>query len=1134
MDTRQIRHFFWLLLSLVGVAISSKAATLPSLGVMAGGTSYADEPASVVWNFNTTDIGVADVVAPADGFSMTAVNLGDLEVTGTGTRTADDAIPGVTFVKLRPSGSTQAVEWQLKPAAGLTFTPTKVSAYIQRFGTDSQNGVTVSARLADGTAVELGNYTAPRANHDKQKDKYGSSGNYTHQFVITLTADQQARLTSSEGFSLVATVGVGSSKEGGFSDVHIEGLLNGTLKDVARYRLSLTVEPEEGGTVSAYPAAEEYEEGTEVTLTATKNFGYQFVNWTDADGKVVSTASKYAVTMNGDRQLTAHFRKVSTYALNLTVDGANPYMVELSPQPTVVDGRCLYEEGTNVTLSARSYENLVSFTNWSDGQTVPDIVVSMTSDVDITASYEQADIIAGWDFYTRGASGRPADFFSESNAAAAFTLVSEADGSSASWLDKSTEAANGYEGMRGAAVNWREGAAEGDVGHYYWQTKINAGGFSDIQLQFQMLYNYNAYTSYMVEYSTDGNTWANIGRITMSGAKNIASFRGSLPAEADNQQQLFVRWMPDKTSAIDGSKSLNDGNAIAMVFFTGSPKLIDDGVAPVLVSSIPAEGSDNVSATGRIVLSFDENVRVDETSVGELCADGAEAVSLTPSVSGKSVVYEYKGLEYSTPYTFTVPAGTVSDLSGNTLSAPITIHFSTLVRPAVAKGLYDAVVSSTDELTAAIRKANSRANKTTRFRIFVKDGTYTLPLSTTATINSDDGHSYASPITNITASNISFIGESMKGTVITNAIPADATYQGTYGITSVYDGISKSDVLQIQGSVSNTYFQDITVKSGMPDARGRNIAVQDKGTRTIYKNTCLWGYQDTWTSNNDRGLYYFEDGLVRGRTDFLCGKGDAYFNHVDIQMCMNTGGYIAVPSKSIKYGFVFKNCTIKGENSRLNGNYTLGRPWGQGTPIALWIDTRMEIIPSAVGWNEMSNGWPKRFAEYNSMTANGTPVDLSGRKTVFGDGHPNNPRLTAAEAAEASNMGNMYGDWNPRTATEQAPAPTHVRLSGTSLTWDDSNYALLWAIVKDGHVVDFTTSPSYTVDDAGAHYAVRAANEMGGLGEAAEAALSDDGIRETGIEPTASGSAVYNLQGIRVGQPRQGVYVINGRKVIMR
>ena len=43
----------------------------------------------------------------------------------------------------------------------------------------------------------------------------------------------------------------------------------------------------------------------------------------------------------------------------------------------------------------------------------------------------------------------------------------------------------------------------------------------------------------------------------------------------------------------------------------------------------------------------------------------------------------------------------------------------------------------------------------------------------------------------------------------------------------------------------------------------------------------------------------------------------------------------------------------------------------------------MNVVPSAVGWNEMSGGYPKQFAEYNSTTASGSQVDLSGRKTTF-------------------------------------------------------------------------------------------------------------------------------------------------------
>ena len=1067
-----------------------------------GGTTFTNEPASVIWNFNTTTPGVADTVTPAEGFSMTAVNLGDLTVTGTATRTADDEAEGVVFVKLKPAGNTKAVEWTLKPATGLTFTPTKVSGWIQRFGTDAENGVTVTAKLTDGTSIDLGNYTAPRANKIKSEDKYGSSSNYTHQFVIELTESQQQALTSADGFSLFATVGVGNTKEGGFSDIHIDGLLNGTIASVNKYALALATSPEEGGTVSAYPAAEEYEEGSDVKLTATENFGYDFVNWTDADGNEVSTEPVFTYTVNSEAVLTANFVPVNTYALDLTIDGTNDYMVQVNPAGTVVDGKTMYEEGVYVTLTANCYEGLVTFNNWSDGQTVSEITIKMDGDKEIAAVYSQEDIITGWDFYTRGNSGRVADFYSTENEASAFTLTNGTDATS--WLDKSTEAANGYESFKGAAVNWKAGSGNGDVGHYYWQTKVNAESFTDIKVQFDMLYNYNSYTVYNVDYSTDGENWTNNGSITLTGAKAVCHYEGTLPESVNNEPSLYIRMIPDYSSEVKGTASANDGNTVAMFFITGTEGLVDDGKAPVLQSTVPEEGADNASANGKIVLTFDEKVSL---------ADGAVATlngqDLTGVVSGKTIMFDYKGLEYSTEYTFTLPANSVSDLTENYLDEPITITFSTMTRPAIEKGLYDYYVKTTDDLVAAINAANSRSDKNVRYRIFLYNGTYALPVSATETINSDDGNSYPAPYTKISASNISFDGESRDGVIITNLPDGAPTFAGTYGTTSVYDGIGKSDVLQIQSSAEGLYFQDVTVKSGLGDALGRNIAIQDKGKKNIYKNVKLWGYQDTWTSNNDNGLYYFEGGLLRGRTDFLCGKGDIFFNECEIQVCMNTGGYIAVPSKGIKYGFVFNNCTINCESSSLNGKYTLGRPWGQGTPSALWINTKMQYAPSAIGWSEMSNGWPKRFAEYNSTTTSGATVDLSGRKTTFGDGHTNNPVLTAAEAAEASDMTNMFGDWDPTYYTEQASAPQNVVLSGTTLTWDNSNYVYCWAIVKDGSVIDFTTEPTYEVDDASATYAVRAANEMGGLGEATEAVVSEAGIVLTDTDTEAPAPGTY-------------------------
>lgn len=1101
----------------------------------AGGETFDNADASIEWPMlvdGNVDL-ESKTINPESAISVAAFDYTPVNATvATGSRSADpdNGMKFVTFM-----GDNVNLHWNVKPAAGLTFTPTQIKMYVQRFGTNKKDGVVVTAKVGEGDVTTLGTFTARRNNwNDSQEENQWGSAltNLVNEVVIDLTEDQQKALTSGEGFDLYATTGLANNKAGGFADVRIYGKVNGTKASVNMYSLAVAASPAEGGTVSKYPNADEYEENTEVTLTATENFGYDFVNWTNATGTEISTEAKFKYTVMSNETLTANFKKVDTYELKLTVDGTNDYMVKVSPAPETIDGKWMYEAGTTVVLTANQYEGLVTFTNWNDGTTNSDLAVTMDADKEIVATYSQADIIAGWDFYKAGANGRKADFAAQDNDGDALNLVNTETGETSGWLDKSTVAGGGYESFAGAAVNWRTGSSNGDVGNWHWQTKINAEAFTDINVQFQMLYNYNAYQTYDVEYSLDGENWTKFGSITMTGTKAVASFNEKMPEAANNQKELFIRMKADKTSNVDGAASANDGNTLAMFFITGTPKLVDDGKAPVLVSTVPADKATGASASGKIVLTFDERVKVAEGAVAyinDTKINSEMQNPSTPAVSGKTITFEYKGLEYATQYAFILAGNTVADLTDNKITDPITLTFTTMERPTVEKKAYDQVVGNVEQLMAAIDAAQKRSDKNVRYRIFIKNGEYTIPLySTMKTVN---GYEVPECITFINTQNVSFIGESRDGVIITNGIDKSATFAGTYGTTSKYDGIGNSDVFQISGS--DYYFQDLTIESGMDDATGRDLAVQDKATRTIYKNTALRGYQDTWTSNNDNGLYYFEGGYVRGRTDYMCGKGDAFFNGVELRQI--AGGYAAVPSKSIKYGYVYKDCVINGEGDNVDGNYTLGRPWGSGTPIALYIDTKMNVVPSAIGWSEMSNGWPKRFAEYNSMTSTGSQIDLSGRKTTFGEGHANNPILTAEEAAEAGNMHNMFGDWDPTLLTEQAPVPQNVKIAGTNLTWDDSNYALLWAVCKDGKVVGFTTEPAYTVDDATATYTVRAANEMGGLSEASAAAVSGTvGIDNVNTTKPINDGTIYNLNGQKVNNATKGVYIINGNKVVIK
>lgn len=1097
--------------------------------VVANAQTYQNEEASVSWPFNDANYATQYTKSPENGFSLVSVNTGDLKYSlQTSKTTKDKDGNGMVMAGFGPVGTTKAVEWTVKPSKGLTFTPTSISTYVNRFGTDAENGVTVTAKLSDGTSVDLGNFTALRENKTTESDKFSKNENLTNHIVIQLTAEQQAQLTSAEGFTLSCTVGVGSSKQQGFADVHINGILNGTIQQVEQYTLSAVVSTVGAGTVKVSPAGTVFDAETPITVTATKNFGYKFVNWTDANNKVVSTDEEYTFSISANTALKANFEKINTYALDYKVEGgANDYMVSATPAPTVVDGKNMYEEGTEVSLTANS-NYILTFTNWNDGETGAERKIKMNADQAYTAAYSAKDFIAGWDFYKSAREGRTADFAAEDNDVDQL-ILRDADGNTYSWLDKSNSA-GGYEG-KNAAVNWTSINTK-PLGVTYWQTKVNATAFTDIKVKSSMLYNYNAYETYNVEYSLNGTDWTQVGAIEIPGAKAWTDGEFALPADANNKAEVYIRWIADKTSSIKGAKGTTDGISITDIYITGTAQLVNDGKAPVLVSKIPAEGATNASANGKIVLTFDEKVKLTESAKATL--NGQE---LTGAVSGKTITFAYKGLSYSTAYTFTLVANSVADLTGNAIASDITYSFTTKEKPAVTKAMYDFIVPNDGSFSDALAAAAKRTDTNKRFRIFIKQGDYKIPADENSMVKGNDGKEYPSATTYLNTPNVSIIGESNENTSITNTVPT-VEWDNGFGKANVLEGIGKGDVLSLESGAVNTYFQDIKMYSSMGDKKGRDIVLNDKSNKTICKNVNLWAYQDTYVSNNQKGRFYFEGGILRGNTDFLCGKGDVYYNNVDLLMCGT--GYLAVPSQPTQYGYIFKDCTIKdGSDTGINGKYKLGRPWGKGTPIALFIDTKMEVIPTAAGWDEMSGGYPKRFAEYNSTTATGSAVDLSGRKQVY-DAYDANytnrrnetagsPVLTAEEAASYSieTVMGQDDDWDPTAATEQASAPSNVKLNGTTLAWDNNDYALLWAVCKNGKVVDFTIKPTYLVDDASATWSVRAANEMGGLSEATAAVLGT-GIRNiaSATDAAAIKTAIYAADGTQLSNLQKGINII--------
>ncbi|MCD8288261.1 MAG: Ig-like domain-containing protein, partial [Porphyromonadaceae bacterium] len=695
---------------------------------------------SATWPFNLGTAGQVATLSEDNLFSLNVVSIGS-NLSYYSTRTEFNT----TFTLIQPSAKasgdaeTDAVTFSITPQKGVEFTPTAVSFDAVRIGTGGGN---MDVYLKSGDqSILLGSFLPNRNSSDYEDASHPS---YTVEGI-----------TTSDAISLVIYIySLDNNKQVGIANVSISGTYTGEPEEVTTYTFSTAVSPEGAATIAQSPIGSTFNEGTSIALSVTENLGYDFVNWTDNSGTVVSTEPDFSYVLNSDVVLTANFATVETYSLSVdVVGGANDYMVTLSPEPTVVDGNNLYEAGTNVMLSA-SDNPILTFTHWSTGETSKEISVKMDEDINITANYDAVDYIVGWDFYNSGSSSRIADFYSDGNDATSLVLRN-AEGTISSWLDKSTVAAGGYEGMP-AAVNWKTTG----LGDYYFQTMVNAEAFTQINVTSSMLYNYNAYQKVNVDYSINGDDWTTVGTIYMQTNKVWYTETFTLPEEANNQAQLYIRWIADTSSEIAGTSSDNDGTSISAIYIVGTKQIIDDGTAPALVSQVPEEGATNASISGKIVLTFDEKVQVLDDAVATL---GDK--SITPTATGKTVTCEYSGLEYTHDYTFTLPAGTVADLSGNATTEDIIINFTTKTRPVVEKGSFDFIVPTDGSFADAITAATKRSDTNVRFRIFVKKGSYLLEGDGGTNTGSDDV-TYTQPTTNINTPNISIIGEDRDSTIL--------------------------------------------------------------------------------------------------------------------------------------------------------------------------------------------------------------------------------------------------------------------------------------------------------------------------------------------------------------------------------
>lgn len=212
----------------------------------------------------------------------------------------------------------------------------------------------------------------------------------------------------------------------------------------------------------------------------------------------------------------------------------------------------------------------------------------------------------------------------------------------------------------------------------YFEISMPTTALSNVKVNFSIGDGSSTSTVFGVVYSTDGGqTWTVLKNYTAASHWNkYEDVTYSL--DADNKESLIIR-MLIQSATKTSNYNLKYVNILA-----------DDAQAPQLLSIVPAEGDVNVVPTGKVLMTFNETVKLLNNATATLTNNSTKvAQKLTPVVNNAKVSFPFEELDLSTSYTFSIPAKSFSDFTGNINNEAYTTTFTTSDRRPVPPPVLD-------------------------------------------------------------------------------------------------------------------------------------------------------------------------------------------------------------------------------------------------------------------------------------------------------------------------------------------------------------------------------------------------------------------------------------------------------------
>ena len=348
---------------------------------------------------------------PADGYIFTGWTVTK------GTESTNYSGTSLTFVATGEMNVTanfalSETDYIIDNTTGTTLTTSRVNYWehnaIKLTLSTDDGGIAYNGYIslfAGASGSETYTLTAPTGyTITKYKFSQCRSQSTSSTYNLSIVADAEYPLTTSEQDITISNVNAATAqftvKGDAGRSIYTKQIIVTLKKDgvgsgestPTTYTINVTAG--EGGTATVNGnSSATVTEGATVTLTATPNSGYEFVNWTNNINADVVTENPYTVTATADVTYTANFQAANptTFAVTTTANpaagGTATFAVGTNPATT----SATVASGTGVTLYAVANDGY-RFVNWTKGGM--EVSTNATHNVTIT---EASDYVANFE-----------------------------------------------------------------------------------------------------------------------------------------------------------------------------------------------------------------------------------------------------------------------------------------------------------------------------------------------------------------------------------------------------------------------------------------------------------------------------------------------------------------------------------------------------------------------------------------------------------------------------------------------------------------------------------------------------------------------------------------------------------------